>query len=148
MGKGLIGVIARELCDIGVAASQADSFACAFVLHQPYELGTGVALLSKRLRDLGLDEAGADETAITLVAVSLFTSQRNLADVGRLLRKAGVDRTTSRGAAMDAARIRREIRPGTRGEPTTLQVVWRQLAPALVFTGLATLLFVMAGRLG
>lgn len=148
MAGGWIGVISNELCDWGLEAPAADSFACEFVVNQPYDVATATVLLSKRLRDLGLEEPAAEEAATTLLAVSLFTTRRNLGDVGRILRAGGVESSTARGAAMDSSRIRREIRETAEEERAALVLVWRRLAPALGFTGIAALLFAVAGTIG
>ncbi len=143
-----MGIISDELRGWGLEESAADSFAGEFVVQQPYELETGSVLISKRLRDYGLDDSRAEDAATTLLAVSLFNSRCNLGDVGRLLRSTGVDTPTSLGAAMEASRIRREIRQSAEEEQAALVLFWRRIAPALVFTGLTALLFVMAGTIG
>lgn len=148
MAGGWIGVITQELTERGVETARADAFACEYVIHQPYELQGAPGQLGRRLRDLGLEDEAADQAAAMLVAVSLFHTRRNLGDVGRLLRTAGVNQCTSRGAALEAARIRREILDTQEKERPALEVLLEKVTPALVFTGFAAILFVVAGRLG
>lgn len=145
---GWIGVISEELRALGLDDAAADEFACEYVVQQPYPAEAGTSLLSKRLRDYGLDEKTAEDGAATLLAVSLFTTRRNLGDVRRLLSHSGMEHGTALGAAMDASRIRREIHESTEERRAALELAWARLAPALVFTGLTALLFVMAGTMG
>ncbi|MDG2307498.1 MAG: hypothetical protein P8R42_23170 [Candidatus Binatia bacterium] len=52
-------MISNELCDWGLEAPVADSFACEFFVNQPYDVATGTVLLCKRLGVLGPEEPAA-----------------------------------------------------------------------------------------
>ena len=81
--------------------------------------------------------------ANTLLAVSLFNPRRDLSGVRRLLHHAGVDETASLAAAIEGARIRREIRASTEEQPAAAQTLRQRLARAMALSGLTAILMVV-----